>query len=284
MNLGHVREVDIARLLDHGVTFSDLFDRREPLDNGCPSGFSGIKTDSGAECLAVKPGMEGPASRLETRRFAAMKGATTEFVRGGGLAYDSVRRLLYMAVGAVDGPMTDADPETMGGGPGANHIALPRNPCGAVYAFTLKAVAGIPSERVATRAQPVVMGTPAANAGDSAIDHNDCALEGIASPTGLAFIPEDDTLIIAEDTARGHQNDAVWAWDVGTASLSRVQTTPYGAAPAGTAWFPHMGDWGYLFSAVAHPYGDSNREKAVSPAARRAYLGYIGPFRGRLFN
>lgn len=279
IDLGHARGVDIARLIDRGVTFGDLFDRREPLDGGCPSGFTGIETDGRAECLAVKPGMEMAASRLETRRYAAIKGATTEFMRGGGLAYDPSRRVLYLSMGAIDGPMAG-----VGAGAGADHIALPANPCGAVYALSLDTVAGIASDRVVTRAQAALAGVPAEDAGGNAVDRNDCALNGIANPGGLAFIPEDDTLVVAEDTTRGHQNDSVWAWDAGTASLSRLQTTPYGAAPAGTTWFPHMGDWNYLFSAVAHPYGDSDREKAVTPAARRAYLGYIGPFRERLFN
>lgn len=281
IDLGHAREVEIARLVSEGVSFSDVFDRREPMGGGCPDDFVGITTAAGAECLALKPGMEMAASRLETRRFAAMRGGTTEFVQGGGLAFDPAHGRVYLAVGSVEGSMVGIG---TGGGVSGDHIALPANPCGAVYALTLDAVPGIASDQVAVHAQAVVTGTPLEEAGGSAIDRNDCDVNGIANPRGLTFLAEEGTLIIAEETVHGHQNDAVWSWDVGTASLSRLQTVPYGAATAGAAWFPHMGDWGYLFSAVSHPYGDSDREKAVTPAARRGYVGYIGPFREHLFN
>ncbi|WP_404383183.1 alkaline phosphatase PhoX [Caenispirillum salinarum] len=281
VDLGHAREVEIARLLDRGLIFTDLFDRREALDGHCPDGFTGLETAAGPECLAVKAGMEMAASRLETRRYAAMLGATTELVRSGGLALDPARKRVFLAVGAVAGPMAEAGATA---GPGTDHIALPSNPCGTIYAMSLGTVAGIASDRVATRASAVVVGAPVEHAGADAVDPNDCALNGIANPRGLAFLADDDTLIVAEDTVRGHQNDAVWAWDAATGSLSRLQTTPYGAAASGVAWFPHMGDWGYLFSSVAHPYGGSDTEKAVTPAARRGYLGYIGPFGEHLFN
>ena len=39
---------------------------------------------NGAECLRLKPGMEQIASRLETRRFLAYLGGTTEFTKWEG--------------------------------------------------------------------------------------------------------------------------------------------------------------------------------------------------------
>ena len=46
----------------------------------CPPAFVSINVHGlGMECLKVKPGMEMHAAFFETRRFAGMSGATTEF-------------------------------------------------------------------------------------------------------------------------------------------------------------------------------------------------------------
>lgn len=67
-----------------GIKFTDMFEIAAPVSVGvCPEGFTSINTggptDIGHECLKVKAGMETVASRLETRRFGAMMGSTTEW-------------------------------------------------------------------------------------------------------------------------------------------------------------------------------------------------------------
>lgn len=44
---------------------------------------------------------------------------------------------------------------------------------------------------------------------------NPCALDGISNPDNVAFIPQLDTLLIAEDT-ENHENDVLWAHDIKT--------------------------------------------------------------------
>ncbi len=59
--------------------FSDIFDAA-PFTGTCPAGFTPINQGSvGPECLKLKAGMGTAAAFLETRRYAAMLGATVEF-------------------------------------------------------------------------------------------------------------------------------------------------------------------------------------------------------------
>ena len=51
-----------------------------------------------AKCLAVKDDMETVASRLETRRYASMLGATTEFRKMEGNVFNSYTNSLYLAM------------------------------------------------------------------------------------------------------------------------------------------------------------------------------------------
>ena len=49
-------------------------------------------------CSQVKPGMEAAAAFLETRRYAGMLGATTEFEKEEGQTVDREQRVLYVAI------------------------------------------------------------------------------------------------------------------------------------------------------------------------------------------
>jgi len=72
INLGHATNNEIKSLINQGITFSDIFDKVEPLKFGkCPSGFTSInaghqkdKYGHYHQCLKLKPGMEKAASRL----------------------------------------------------------------------------------------------------------------------------------------------------------------------------------------------------------------------------
>ena len=90
-------------------------------------------------------------------------------------------------------------------------------------------------------------------------------------------MPGYDTLIIGEDTETGHQNDAVWAYDLEPEALTRIQTTPYGSETTSVYVYPDVDGHAYLMSVVQHPYGESDEDKLQSPADAQAYMGYIGP-------
>ena len=85
INLGHADNDTIQKAIESDVKFSDLFATATPKEDGsCEDGFTAIHTTTGNECLQLKPGMEIIASRVETRRYAAMKGATTALRKEGG--------------------------------------------------------------------------------------------------------------------------------------------------------------------------------------------------------
>lgn len=75
---------------------------------GCPEGFTSVNmADLGHECLIVKDGMEKAASRLDTRRFAALQGATTEWSKMEGFSYSALRRRAYLAMSDIREGMED---------------------------------------------------------------------------------------------------------------------------------------------------------------------------------
>lgn len=270
ISLGSASDDDIKSYLTMNITFSDIFETATPdaTTNACATGFTATQTSTGLECLKVKPGMAKAASRLETRRYAAMLGATTEFNKMEGITHDPDANIMYLAMSDVTKGMKDNDSSSDKGGP--NHIKLPENRCGTVYALTLD------GNFVATKMEGVVSGT-AKTYTDAALSANKCDVDGIASPDNVTFMPGYKTLIIGEDTS-SHQNDMIWAYNIETKALTRIQTTPYGAETTSPYFYPNINGWGYLMSVVQHPYGESDTEKLPDAAAKRAYTGYIGPF------
>lgn len=254
INLGHASDADIKPFLDNKGTFNDIF---EVDADGCTN----IRTSTGNECLKVRKGMETIASRVETRRYAAIKGASTEFRKMEGITYNPDNHVLYLAISEVAKGMEDkADG-------GNNDIRLAKNSCGTVYQLKLD------GNYAATYMQGLVAGTPVT--GDP---KNTCDLNGIANPDNLTFMPGYGTLIIGEDTGSGHRNDAIWAYNLGTKQLTRIETTPYGSETTSPYFYPNINGFAYVMSVVQHPYGESDQDKLINPADARAYTGYIGPF------
>jgi uncharacterized protein len=213
--------------------------------------------------------MAAVASRLETRRVASMKGATTEFRKMEGNVYNPDRNSLYLAMSEIGKGMLDGDAIADLGG--RNDVRLAANPCGAVYELALD------EGYVATKMTAIVTGKPLEYAADSPHAGNSCDVDAIANPDNVTYIPGQDTLIIAEDTFR-HQNDAIWAMNTGSSVLTRIATTPYGAEATSVDWYPNTGGYGYLMAVVQHPFGQTDRDKLIDPAEANAYIGYIGPF------
>ncbi len=283
VNLGHATDDEIRPLLDSKITFNDIFERVEPNpDKSCPAGFTSINTTRGHECLKIKPGMEKAASRLETRRYAAMMGATTELRKEEGITYDPDRNRLYVAISAIEKGMEDRkkrgkdnDKYDVGG---PNDIRVSYNACGGVYALDLGPYEGINSDYVAHNMYNIISGQMVTYPEDSPFAGNTCNLHGLANPDNITYLPGFDTLIIGEDTGTGHQNDFVWAMDVPSGDITRIQTTPYGSETTSVYWYPNINGFGYLISVVQHPYGESDQDKLENPHDKAAYTGYIGPF------
>ncbi|MBN2906187.1 MAG: DUF839 domain-containing protein [Rhodobacteraceae bacterium] len=277
VSLGHANSAQIQAVIDAKPAFSDIFDTATPAEDGtCPAGFSSINTTNGHECLAVKKGMEVAASRLETRRYAALMGATTELRKEEGVTFDPASGTLFVAMSEVAKGMEAGAKQDIGG---PDHIQLEANKCGAVYGLPVGADAGIGSDYVAQSMTALVAGTPMKYADDSAFAGNSCDIDGIANPDNLTFMTGTNTLIIGEDTGSGHQNDAIWAYDLDNGDLTRILTTPYGSETTSPYYYPDINGWGYLMAVVQHPYGESDEDKLANPADAMAYVGYVGPFK-----
>lgn len=272
ISLGHASDSEIRTALALDVGFSDIFETASYNDDGtCPEGFMSSNAEARAECLKVKPGMEAVASRLETRRYASMLGATTEFRKMEGLAFDPEGNRMFLAMSEVSKGMEDGAKDNKYDMGGRNDVRLAQNKCGAVYELSMD------GDYLVTRASSFLEGTPQKiEEGDYA--GSTCAIDGIANPDNLTFIPGYNTLIVAEDTGSGHQNDATWAIDATSKEMTRITTTPYGAENTSVDWWPDVNGFAYLTTVVQHPYGESDEDKLQDPAEARAYVGYIGPF------
>lgn len=275
VSLGHAREADVAAALtSRRVRFEDLFQAAAPTASGCPEGLTEIRALGQRECLAVIPGQELLASRLETRRFAALRGATVELSKGEGLAVDAARQTIYFATSVVGGPMGDKAAPVLG-----EHLRLPENPCGVVWSLRAGAAVRdtdgqlIPSTWVPEVADVVVRGVP---------DGGGCQLDAIANPDNLAYVPEADLLLVAEDT-RNHDLPALWGVVMGTGEHVRLLLTPFRGEVTGLNWFPDVDGRGYITVTVQHPLEPSKMPARI-PAGLRvpstpppSVTGVLGP-------
>ena len=276
IDLGGGTSEDVRALIDADTQFSDIFDREDMAEDGaCADGFTGSAANGVKECLKVKDGMDFAASRLETRRYAAIKGATTEIRKEEGVTYDPDHHKLYVGISEISngmenvaskGKATDKyDLATV------NDIQLDYNPCGGVYELALD------DDNVATSMRAILTGTPKTYEEGSPFAGNTCDIDGLANPDNVSYVPGHNTLIIGEDTETGHQNDAVWSMNLDTKALTRIETTPYGAETTSVYVHPDINGFAYVMSVVQHPYGESDEDKLNAPEDAQAYVGYIGP-------
>jgi secreted PhoX family phosphatase len=291
INLGHATDSEIKQYIDQGISFADIFDKVAPIKQGvCPDDYTSINAGHKADkygrfhqCLKIKPGMEKAASRLETRRYAAMMGVTTEFRKEEGITYNPVTNTLYVAMSEITYAMEDNTKYDIGGN---NKIKLPYNRCGGIYALDLSRDESIGSNFVAKNMYGLIMGkmTQAYDknspipAYQEPFSKNKCDLNGIANPDNLTFIDGYNTLIIAEDTGYGHENDMIWSYDLKMKKLTRIQTTPYGSETTSPYIYKNINGFGYLMSVVQHPYAGIYQNKLNDAKQASAYVGYIGPF------
>jgi secreted PhoX family phosphatase len=252
IRLGHAKDSEIKRLIDKGIKFSDIFEVSDvPKEGFVPvKQYSSQGSNYGnVEYLKLKPGMEKAAAFLETRRYAAMLGATSEFNKMEGLAVNVKDKKLYVAIADIGKGMekNDKDP--------ADHIQLPKVKAGAVYELSLKSgqknTSGQPikSEYVAASMKGLLVGEDLAKPDAYG---NKANVNKIAGPDNLSFSEAYRTLFIGEDSGQ-HINNFVWAYNVETKQLSRILSVPAGAEATGLQAVDNRNGFSYIMSNFQHP-------------------------------
>lgn len=253
VKLGHGSDADIKALADSS-SFSAIFDAVAPTGEACPAGYKRVRAGSTAdECLIVRTGQEKAAAFLETRRYAALKGATTEFTKMEGIAVNDKDKRLYLAMSAIRDSMTDTSGEP------ANDIKLAKNSAGATYSADLKAGqvdssgAAINSNYVASTmyVESALLGEPL-SAADSL--GNTANPEKIANTDNIFFAEKMRTLFIGEDSGM-HVNNFLWAYNVDTKKLTRILSAVAGAENTGLQVIEDLNGHAYIMSNSQH-HGD----------------------------
>ena len=276
ISLGHATHAEVKAFIDAGIEFSQIFTEAEPLVDAdgvqtgeCPDTFRAINTSSGFECLSLVAGQDIAASRLETRRYAAYMGATTELRKEEGLAFDPVSGTLFVAISEIERGMEDFKRSgsedlryDIGGG---NHLKLEHNDCGAVYAMDIEADSVIGSDYVARNWYGIIEGYEVEYDADSAYAGNVCSVTGIANPDNLTFIPGYNTLIIGEDTSK-HENNVIWAYDMVTGEMTRIMTVHDEAETTSPYWYPNIGGHSFMTAVSQHAFDSTG------------FFGILGPF------
>ncbi|MDM5251002.1 MULTISPECIES: alkaline phosphatase PhoX [unclassified Lysinibacillus] len=260
INLGHATDKEVKDIIDSGITFNDIFETSDAPKEG----FTAIKTYSNegkVEYLKLKPGKEKAAAFLETRRYAAILGATTEFNKMEGLALNEKDKKVYIAISdqskAMEKDSTGKDP--------ADHIQLPKIKAGVTYQLDLQGGQkdsegnAINSSYVAPSMSGLVVGEDLKEADSFG---NTANVDKVASPDNLSYSESMRTLFIGEDSG-AHTNNFVWAYNVDTKELDRVLSVPAGAESTGLFAADDRNGFSYIFSNFQHP-GDEVEAKSIT--------------------
>lgn len=241
--------------------------------------YTEIAFNGNPEWVKFVQGKEIAAAFLETHRYAAVKGGSLEFSKMEGVALNRKDKLAYVAMSRIEKSMSDT----------AGDIRVGAIKAGATYELKLSAAqtdstgAAIGSDWVPT----VMTAIPALVGEDQPADAfgNTANVDKVANPDNLKFSEKLRTLFIGEDSGQ-HVNNFVWAYNVDTKKLSRIQSVPAGGEATGLEVvenlngfayilgnFQHPGDWGSIHSVIradVEPLINANWNNRKSAA-----IGYI---------
>lgn len=283
VKLGESKSNDEIKALADANTFDSIFNNHT-YDTATKTCTAGTRIRAGStadECLSIKPGMETAAAFLESRRTAALLGATAEFNKMEGIAVNAKDKHIYMAISYLDGGMlkNDAAP--------TDHVQLPKISAGAT--FTLAAKSGQEDTEGNAIASDYVATSMYVEAGLLGEDITRDAMGNTANPNKIAntdnifFSERMRTLFVGEDSGT-HVNNFVWAYNVDTKKLTRILSAVTGAENTGLQVVDNMNGYAYIMSNSQH-HGDwkpSATDSAVVAESLTkidkfdANIGYIG--------
>lgn len=257
IKLGHATDNEVKTIIDKGTKFSDIFETADQPTKG----FKAVKTAASkkVEYLKVKPGMEKAAAFLESRRYGAILGATSEFNKMEGLTVNKKDKKAYMAISYQNSAMLKE--------PGAvqDDIQLPKLESGVTYQLNLgshqkdQAKGKINSRYVPASMEGLLIGQDLekADAYGNKADPNK-----VANPDNLTYSNDLNTLFIGEDSSL-HTNNFVWAYNVKTKKLSRILSVPVGAEATGLRAVENIQNSRYVLSNYQHP-GEDISDKNIT--------------------
>ncbi|WHY72351.1 PhoX family protein [Fictibacillus enclensis] len=251
IKLGHSTDKEVKRIIDKGTKFSDIFETSDKL----APGFKAVKTAASkkVEYLKVKPGMEKAAAFLESRRYGALLGATSEFNKMEGIAVNKADNKAYIAISYENNSMKKEEIDGV-----QDDIQLPVIDSGVTFELDLNPgekdhkKGHIDSKYVPSSMNGLLVGEdyPKADAYGNTANPNK-----VANPDNLSFSDDMNTLFIGEDSAH-HTNNFVWAYNVKTKKLSRILSVPVGAEATGLRAVDHVKNSRYVLSNFQHPGED----------------------------
>jgi secreted PhoX family phosphatase len=260
-DMGHATTADIEPHVMGApyIRFYDMFETETPADAApwCSAGFTAINVGGlGLECLKVKPGKEKLASRLESRRYAAMLGCTVEFSKMEGITYSTETGMLYIGMTMVRRGMENNTHANDKGSP--NHIRLTQNKCGCVYELDVD-----PDTYLVTTMKGLICG----KLSDPEDPDNLCDVNTIANPDNVAAMHGHKMLLIAEDTTY-HYNNILWLYDLEKRQLAgRIGATPDLAEVCSPYFYPDVGGFSYITMVMQHPNLTSYGASAIGYVA-----------------
>jgi len=301
VRLGHSSNAEIASIIKKHPMFTDIFD--VAAVDGCPvdKGFKYIKAgDAEDMCIRLRDGSENTtisplfkdkaelmtaAAFLESRKFGAISGATSEFRKEEGMTFNPDKKVLYVAMSSIDNSMESKEKDPF------DHIALPKNKCGGVYEVSLgssKDTDGVEmnTEYAGVAMQAIVTGRKLKKGEDNA-DMYYCDPNGISNPDNIQYIAGSKILLIGEDT-KYHFNNMVWAFNTETKEMTRIATVPTGGEVTGMFANINMDGKFYLFVNTQHPFedacqnaeGEKVNKGLLKAATKRDMDGHVGYISG----
>lgn len=248
IKLGHANDAELKAMVDGGIQWSDIFhDAGKPAEGHKEILVGSVKTP---EYLTVKN--DKAAAFLETMRYAGIKGATTEFRKAEGMAFDPDGGRMFLAISDIGKGMT----EGTGSGEAGDHIRLSGVKAGGVYELPVKGGQKDSEGNVIDSAYVAVsMSVPQGLLGADLAGPDDMGnkaeLGKVANPDNLYWSAEYKTLFVGEDSGM-HLNNVLWAWQDGMTAPVPLLYAAAGAELTGLRVQENIGGHPYALTNAQH--------------------------------
>ncbi|MCK6390643.1 MAG: alkaline phosphatase, partial [Azonexus sp.] len=290
IRLGHASDAEIEALIEGGIRFSDIWEVADAAAVAANPGqyvgfkplfvYGGTGSRAGVRYYRLKPGQAQAAAFLETRRYAAWLGATSEFTKMEGIAHSRAEGKQWTVMSYVrDGMLAGNNGARPADDIRLEGAAADLN-CGAVYESQLRGgqrdAVGQPilSDLVAVDMRAVVSGARQP-AGAKSGPFDTCDTEKPANPDNIRYSEAMRTLFIGEDSSN-HLNNFVWAYSLDSKQATRIFSAPAGGENTGLNVYDNLNGHAYILGNVQHP-GAIEDLQHYPPAIREDLRGKVDP-------